>query len=102
MGKVIDITSKIKNEPKFVKIGDKSYRVDDRKNTVLEVTQLMEQGGSDVATIDRALGKLIGKEAVKDFAEYSLEDYQTVFVAVMACVQGVDFEECERSFRGGK
>lgn len=99
MGKVIDITSRIKNEPKFVKIGDASYKVDDRKNTVLEVTQLIEENGSSVETIDKALGKLIGEEETKAFAEYSLEDYQTVFIAVMACVQGVTFEECERSFR---
>lgn len=98
-GKVIDITSRISNEPKFVKIGEKSYKVDDRKNTVLEVMQLMDEGGTGVSTIDKALEKLVGKDAVKDFEEYSLADYQTVFIAVMACVQGVSYEECEKSFR---
>ena len=102
MGKVIDITSRIKDEPKFVRIGDKSYKVDDRKNTVLEVMQELDKGGAnDVQNIDRILAKLIGKDAVKDFENYSLEDYRTVYIAVMAVIQGVSYEECEKSFRGG-
>lgn len=98
-GKVIDITSRINNEPKFVKIGENSYKVDDRKNTVLQVMQMMEQDGTGITAIDSALEKLIGREAVKAMEDYSLENIQTVFIAVMACVRGVSYEECEKSFR---
>ena len=101
MARVIDITSRIKTEPKFIKIGDDSYKVDDRKNTVLEVMQeLNSANGTDVAVMDSVLGKLIGKDAVKKMEEYTLENYKTVFIAVMAQVQGVTYEECESSFRG--
>ena len=101
MARVIDITSRIKTEPKFIKIGGDSYKVDDRKNTVLEVRQELDSaGGTDVQVMDSVLGKLIGKDAVKKMADYSIENYKVVFIAVMAQVQGVSYEECESSFRG--
>ena len=34
MATVIDITNKIKNEEKFIVYNGKSYKVDDRKNTI--------------------------------------------------------------------
>lgn len=101
MATVIDITGRIKNQPKFIKIGGKTYKVDDRKNTILEIMQIMDKEGSgNIATIDKVLGKLLGGNAKKDFDGYSIADFQTVFIACMAAVQGVSFEECERSFRG--
>lgn len=102
MAQVIDISGRIKNQPKFIKIGKKSYRVDDRKNTILEIMQIMdEEGSGDIATIDKVIGKLLGANAKKEL-DYSLEDYQTIFIACMAAVQGVTFEECENSFRREK
>lgn len=101
MAQVIDITGKIKNQPKYIKIGEKTYKVDDRKNTILEIMQLMDnEGAGNAATMDRVLAKLLDGDAQNDLKEYSLDDYQTVFIACMAAVQGVSFEECERSFRG--
>lgn len=101
MAQVIDITGRIKNQPKFIRIGKKSYKVDDRKNTILEIMQIIEKEGSDnISTIDRVLGKLLGANVKKEFDGYSLDDYLTVFIACMAVVQGVSYEECESSFRG--
>ena len=37
MATVIDITGKIKNEEKFIVYNGKSYKVDDRKNTIIKV-----------------------------------------------------------------
>lgn len=101
MAQVIDITGKIRNEPKFIKIGKKSFRVDDRKNTILEIMQIMDKEGSgNIAVIDRILGKLLEPEAKKELDGYSFSDYQTIFIACMAAVQNTTYEECERSFRG--
>lgn len=101
MATVIDISSKIRNEEKFVKFGDKTYKVDDRKNTVLEAQAILASAtdGNDIAAIEAAMTKLIGAEATKDFDGLSLQDYLVPFYAVMACVNGKSYEETEAMFR---
>lgn len=100
MATVIDITSKIKNEQKFIVYNGKNYKVDDRKNTIIEVFSIIDDAsGANVEMIDKVLEKLLGKEAVKDFDGLSYDDYLVPFFAVMACVQNKSYEEVERSFR---
>ena len=100
MATLIDITSKIKNEAKFIKYGEKTYKVDDRKNTILEVHAILNANKeATIATIDEVMVKLVGKEAVKDFAGLNYEDYLVPFFAAMACVQGKSYEETEATFR---
>lgn len=101
MATVIDITNKIKNEEKFIVYNGKNYKVDDRKNTVLEAQAILAAAtdGNDLSAIDGAMTKLIGKEAVKDFEGLSLQDYLVPFYAVMACVNGKSYEETEEMFR---
>ena len=97
----IDITGKLKYEPKFIQIGDKSYKVDDSKNTVTKVMALFEGGGSEIEHMDKALALLLGKEAFKaiEAMNLSMEDYRVPFIAVMACVTGKTYEEAEADFR---
>lgn len=100
MATVIDITSKIKNEEKFIVYNGKSYKVDDRKNTIIEVFSTIDKAeGASVEMIDAVLTKLLGKEAVKDFAGFSYDDYLVPFFAAMACVQNKSYDEVEKSFR---
>ena len=100
MATVIDITNKIKNEEKFIKFGEKTYKVDDRKNTVIKAQAILAGANSnDMETIGAALAELIGAEAVKDFDGLPLEDYLIPFYAVMACVNGKSYEETEEMFR---
>ena len=100
MATVIDITSKIKNEEKFIVYNGKSYKVDDRKNTIIEVFSIIENAdGASVAMIDAVLAKLLGKEAVKDFEGFAYDDYLVPFFAAMACVQNKSYDEVEKSFR---
>lgn len=100
MATVIDITGKIKNEEKFIVYNGKSYKVDDRKNTVIEVYSIIEKSeGNNVEMIDKVMEILLGKGAVKDFEKLSYEDYLVPFFAVLACVQGKTYEEIEASFR---
>jgi hypothetical protein len=100
MATVIDITGKIKNEEKFIVYNGKSYKVDDRKNTVIEVYSIIENAeGGNIAMIDKVMAILLGKDAVKDFEKLSYEDYLVPFFAVLACVQGKTYEEIEASFR---
>lgn len=100
MATVIDITNKIKNEEKFIAYNGKTYKVDDRKNTILEVHAILsENKEATVSTIDTVMAKLIGKDAVADFEGLRYEDYLVPFFAVMACVQGKSYEETEATFR---
>lgn len=100
MATVIDITNKIKNEEKFIVYNGKSYKVDDRKNTIVKVYAIIDSNdGASVEMIDAVMKELLGKEAVKDFDGLNYEDYLVPFFAAMACVQGKSYEEVEASFR---
>ena len=103
MSTLIDITNKIKNEEKFIKLYDKTYKVDDSKNTVLKVMSILEKEGEAVA-MDKAIELILGKEAKKyiDSLNLSVQDYQVPFVAVMACVNNVSYEAMEEQFRNDK
>lgn len=100
MATVIDITNKIKNEEKFIVYHGKSYKVDDRKNTIIKVHAILSEAKeASVTTIDEAMKELVGAKAVKDFEGFAYEDYLVPFFAAMACVQGKPYEEVEASFR---
>ena len=100
MATLIDITGKIKNEEKFIKYGDKTYKVDDRKNTVMEAFTIIDKAnGASGEMIDKVMEILLGKKAVKDFDGLGFQDYLVPFFAAMACVQGKTYEEVESSFR---
>ena len=103
MSTLIDITNKIKNEEKFIKLYDKTYKVDDSKNTVLKVMSILEKEGEAVA-MDKAIELILGKEAKKyiDSLNVSVQDYQVPFIAVMACVNNVSYEAMEEQFRNDK
>ena len=99
MAHVIDITSKIRNENKFIVYDGKQYKVDDRKNTIVEVFAMLEGvENTDITVIDAIMTKLLGEEAIADFADFSFEDYLVPFFAAMACVQGKSYDEVESSF----
>ena len=103
MSTLIDITNKIKNEEKFIKLYDKTYKVDYSKNTVLKVMSILEKEGEAVA-MDKAIELILGKEAKKyiDSLNLSVQDYQVPFIAVMACVNNVSYEAMEEQFRNDK
>lgn len=102
MATVIDISNKIKNEEKFIKLYDKTYKVDDSKNTVIKVMALMDQ--DEVYAMDKAIELILGKDAKKyiDSLNLTLEDYKVPFIAVMACVNNVSYEEMEKRFQDSK
>lgn len=100
MATVIDITGKIKNEEKFIVYNGKSYKVDDRKNTIIQVYSIIDNAdGANIEMIDKVMEILLGKAAVKDFEGFAYEDYLVPFFAAMACVQNKSYDEVEGSFR---
>ena len=103
MSTLIDITNKIKNEEKFIKLFDKTFKVDDSKNTVLKVMSIIDNTAEGQA-MDKAIEMIVGKDAKKyiDCLNLSINDYQVPFVAVMACVNNVSYEVMEEQFRKDK
>jgi hypothetical protein len=100
MATVIDITGKIKNEEKFIVYNGKSYKVDDRKNTIIQVYSIIDDAnGASIEMIDKVMEILLGKAAVKDFDGFAYDDYLVPFFAAMACVQNKSYDEVEASFR---
>ena len=100
MATVIDITGKIKNEEKFIVYNGKSYKVDDRKNTIIQVYSIIDDAnGASIEMIDKVMEILLGQAAVKDFDGFAYDDYLVPFFAAMACVQNKSYDEVEASFR---
>lgn len=101
MANIININNHLKNEQKFIQIGDTRYKVDDSKNTVTKVMAMFESGNSDIDQMEQALEMMLGKEAKKaiDDMNLSFEDYKVPFIAVMACVSGKTYEQAEADFR---
>ncbi len=105
MATVLDITGKLKNEEKSIKLGDRVFPVDDTKNTMMEVMALFEQSHSnDIAAIDEVIKKLLGEKAGAEIDKMNLrfEDYKVIFIALMACVSNETYEEAESRFQKAK
>lgn len=96
----IDITTKLRNETKEIRMGDKVYPVNDKKNNVYRVMQLLSDNGATPEIIDKALVLLVGEEATAEFSELSFVDFLVPFIAVMALVTDTSYEETEANFHG--
>jgi hypothetical protein len=103
MGKIIDISSKIKNEPTFLHIAENmSYKVDDSKNTVIKVMAVWDNDElGDMDKIDKTIEMILGKKAFKEINDLnlSINDYKTVSMAIMATITGQSLEEFETRFQ---
>lgn len=103
MSKMIDISSRLTNERPQLKLAeDKIYDIDDRKNTVIKFEQdIQSKDISEIGVIDEMIELFLGEKARKeiDAMELSLPVYQAIMVAIMASIQGVDFEVAEARFR---
>jgi hypothetical protein len=98
----IDITSRLSNAPTTIKIAeDVEFVVNDKKNNILQLNQLFSQGNmSDIDTLDKAIRLTLGEEAY-DYIEaqnWSLHNYHIVFIAIMASVLRVSYEDAEKRF----
>ncbi len=102
MGKIIDISSKLVNEPKFLQVAEgKTYKVDDRKNTVLKLNDLLDGSDGSAKNIDKAIKIGLGEKAFKEIEamDLSIVAYQSLFIGMMALMMDKDYEEMEKTFR---
>lgn len=102
MSKIIDISGKLCDEEKFLEVAkNKHYKVDDRKNTVMKVNAIVQDGG-DAEAMDEAIKLVLGEVAYKEIEamDLTMNSYQSIFIGMMALITGKSFEEMEQSFRG--
>lgn len=102
MAKVIDITPKLTNEAPVVKLWDKEYEADTRKNTVLELYQMMDTSGGTPDDICNGIEMILGKDALKVINEKNLyfADLKTVFYGALAAATDEPLDEIINRFRG--
>lgn len=102
MGKIYDITDKLTNDNPIIKIGDKTYAVNNSKNTVLQIQKYTETHKDDA--IDIIVKLALGEEAFDDIEkmQLSMNSYKNIITAIMAAVMEMEFEEAEKHFRNGK
>lgn len=104
MAKVIDISSKLTVEEKFLHVAEgKDYKIDDRKNTVIKINQMMAEGqnSNDISMIDKVISICLGEKAFKEIDKMNLPfaQYQNIFIGIMAAISDKSFDEMEKSFR---
>lgn len=98
----ISIANKLKNEPMFLDFGDKEYKVNNGKNTVLLIMEMWEDTTiNDIKKIDKTIELALGKTAYDEIEamELSMENYKTVAMAIMAILTGESLESFEARFQ---
>ena len=103
MSKIIDISHKLTNEKSMLKLSDTiQYEIDDRKNTVLVLNQKLAKSDlNDLKVIDEIIRITLGDKAAKEIDKMNLRlsEYQSIVIAIMATISGMEFEEAERRFQ---
>jgi len=94
MAKTIDISSKLDNSKPSIKIGEKTYEVNNSLETMMRLEELVS-GISDIGTIEKMLTIALGKEAVKEIniKTFSFRSFQYLLAGIFAAIQ--DTEDVE-------
>lgn len=102
----VDISQHLEDSPKFLKLGtgdENVYKVDDRKNTVLKIQEMLNKDDS-IETINKVIEIALGKEAAKKIEkmDLSMKAFQNIFIGIMSAVSAQSFEETEKQFRNSQ
>lgn len=81
-----------------IRIGEKVYPIDDRKNTVKKVLKLFKnENGDDIDTSDEALKIAFGEKYKEiEALDLSFKAYQELIEAVIAAMTGEEPEDFEK------
>jgi len=105
MSRTISIANKLSNEPKFIEVVEgKVYKVDDRKNTIIKMNEILSNVSSEIGAFDDVVKLLLGDKAYKEIEAMELPfgHYQNLFIGLMALASDKEFEELEKQFRDPK
>lgn len=98
MAKIINISDKLSHDKPCIQVGDKTYQVNDSLETVLKFEEVY--GDGDTQSMLECMKVAIGAQAYKDlkFEKMSFKNIQVWFIAIMAAMQDVPYEELESRF----
>ena len=101
MAKIINITDRLSIIKPVIVIGEKSYPVNDEMGTVLKFEELVVT--SSIYSMIKALELSLGEKAVEEIGakEMSLANFKVLMTAILACMQGIEYEEAEARFPQG-
>lgn len=99
MAKIINITDRFDNEKPKIKIGEKEFEVNDSVETVLKFEELANDGS--IESLNEAIKITLGEDAIKylNMNELSISNFKVLTIAVLAAIQGLEYEEAEARFR---
>ena len=111
MGRIINIGNKLDREPRFLVVDkDHKYKVDCRKNTVIQFMELADQIDNDTnvtdstKAMDDGIKMLIGEAAFKELEamELNFDEWLWIFKAVTAVAMNKNLEDADADFREGE
>ena len=99
MAKIINISDKLSFEKPCIQVGDKTYTVNDSLETVLKFEEVY--GDGDTQSMLEGMKVALGAEAYAEMAveKMSFKNIQVLFLAVMAAMQDMTYEDVEARFR---
>ena len=101
MAKHFDLSNVLNNEKPTIKIGEKTFTVNDEKSNVLILNSKLEKEDNSIESIDVAIEQLLGKAAVKELNSLSLSisAYKEIFYTLIACVNDEEISEVKKRFQ---
>lgn len=98
MAKIINISDKLSFDKPCIKIGDKTYTVNDTLETVMKFEEVY--GDGDTQSMLECMKVALGEAAYNelDFEHVSFKNIQVWFLAVNAAMQDLDYEDVEARF----
>ncbi len=101
MAKHFDLSNVLNNEKPTIKIGEKTFTVNDEKSNVLILNSKLEKEDNSIESIDVAIEQLLGKTAVKELNSLSLSisAYKEIFYTLIACVNDEEISEVKKRFQ---
>lgn len=99
MAKIINISDKLSLARPSIQVGEKTYPVNDSLETVMKFEEVY--GDGDTQSMLECMKVALGETAYDelDFVHTSFQNIQVWFMAVMAAMQGVEYEEVEARFQ---
>ena len=99
MAKIINISDKLSQEKPVIQVGNKTYSVNDSLTTVLKFEEAY--GDGDITSMLECMKIALCEEAYDElsFTSMSFNNIKVWFLAVMAALQDVAYEELEARFQ---
>ena len=95
---VINITDKLSMDKPKIRVGDKEYEVNNDMETVLKFEELASTSKGE--SMMKAVELAIGSKAAKGLgmSKMPVPNFKVLTVAILACMQGITYDEAEARF----